>query len=171
MNGMIKLKPILTNNKMKYILVFLLAIFSLGCNNKVEDVIFIIPKDYTGYVIILFEQENGREKEYEDQKRLYKVSENGILKTKFEAEYGVGNFPTFFYENIEGQQIPYKAEFERVELDNVNAFGGSVGKANKNLEGTSFVRFALYYIGNKEQIQKAIKESERIDYIELIGNE
>lgn len=147
---------------MRIFIVILSLMLNLGCKNT-EDAIFVVPEGYTGYIIIIYNQENGAEMEYKEGKRVYEIPSTGILKTKFKANYGTSNFPLFYYGKVDGNEIPYKTEINSVSANNVNAFGGSVGKANKDLAGTSVVEFSLHYIGNEEQIREAIREVERMD--------
>lgn len=151
---------------MKYFLITLFFSLTLSCN-KAEDVIFVIPEGYTGYVVIIYDQENGVPEKYENGKRVYEVPENGVLKTQFKANYGTSHYPEFYYGNIGNNEIPYKPDIKNVSTKDVNAFGGSVGKANKDLAGTEFVSFSLHYIGNEQEIRKAIRKAETLDISSL----
>lgn len=135
---------------------------NVSCENA-EDVVFIVPEGYTGPIIILHNQKDGAEKKYDQGKRVYDIPHTGILKTKFKANYGTSNSPLFYYGKVNGEEIPYKTEINNLSENSVNAFGGSVGKANKDLAGTSVVEFTLYYIGNQEQIKEAVREVEKMD--------
>ncbi len=63
-----------------------------------EDTITLIPEGYTGTVEIWFNQANGEQIEYENDKRIYRIPKNGILNTQFSEQYG-SNYPKFYYVN------------------------------------------------------------------------
>jgi len=50
---------------MKKIVLILLILFMVSSCSSGEKEIYILPKDYTGYIILIFNQENGAEKKYE----------------------------------------------------------------------------------------------------------
>lgn len=154
----------------KIIFISSLVILIFGCSKK-DEVIYILPKNYTGYIVVLYSQKDGVEPKYEGGKRVYEIPSSGILKTKFEADYGWSGFPKFYYGNMmDGNEILYKYDFEKVPVDSVVSFGGTNGTANRDLAGTSVVNFTNYYIGNKEQIEKAIEKASSIDYVKLADN-
>ncbi len=91
--------------KVTYLIVFL-TVFS--CAQKAEDTIRLIPEGYEGSVLIIFNQNDGAPKEYEGDKRVYRIPENGVLRTQFEPNYGVQKH-SFFYVSSEGERtgIPF----------------------------------------------------------------
>lgn len=142
-----------------------------GCNTK-ENEVYILPENYTGYVVIIFGQKNGLEKKYENGKRIYEIPPSGILKTQFEADYGRSDFPEFYYRDIqEENKIPHSYDFENLSDDEIVGFGGRSGVANRDLKGDSVVRFREFYIGTKSQIEVAVKEVEKLDIISLTDEE
>ncbi|MDC7996386.1 DUF6843 domain-containing protein [Altibacter sp. HG106] len=70
-------------------LAFLLSTFIItACSfQKSENSIIIIPENYSGPVVITFNQENGEPKTYERNSRVYKINDNGVLKTQFDPQY------------------------------------------------------------------------------------
>jgi|SRR5690606_14140487 len=146
-------------------LLFLLTVF--GCKTK-ESEVYILPENYTGYVVIIFDQDNGAKKKYEKGKRIYEIPPSGILKTQFKADYGLSHFPEFYYKSIQNEnKVPYIYEYDSLTNDKVVGFGGRSGVANRDLEGKSVVRFREFYIGTKVQIELAVKEAEQLDIISL----
>ena len=65
----------------------------IACVQKGERSVYILPKDYAGFVIVLYNQSDGVGEKYNDDKRLYEIPASGILKTKFSAVYGRAEFP------------------------------------------------------------------------------
>jgi len=151
----------------KLILFTLLLVFS--CTKKGEDEIYILPKDYTGKVIILYNQREGSEKEYQAGKRIYHIPENGILKTQFAVDYGITMLPKFFYEdNNVKEEIPLIIESKNYAENKVNVSIMSTGKSYKNVDGTSPVEFSTFLVGTKKQIEEASKQLEKIHIADLI---
>ena len=151
----------------KTLLILLVFATFIGCSKK-EEVIYIVQEGYTGYVVVLYNQTDGVDEKYEGDKRVYEIPSTGILKTKFGADYGWSEFPEFYYGEVdESNRIPYVYDFDQVPSDNVVSFGGTTGIANKDLEGTSSVKFTNYHIGNKEQIRGSVERANSIDYVRL----
>ena len=73
--------------KTTYYLLLLLTI--TGCAQEAEDTIRLMPEGYQGPVLIIFNQKYGTPKEYEGDKRLYRIPENGILITQYGPNYGM----------------------------------------------------------------------------------
>ncbi|NEN23079.1 hypothetical protein G3O08_06150 [Cryomorpha ignava] len=63
---------------------------------------YLIPEDFRGVVYVIFDQENGKEKEYEGIHRVYRIPENGILFTKFSQNDDVYTFQEFFFVDSNG---------------------------------------------------------------------
>lgn len=85
--------------------------------SSADDEIHLLPKDFTGIVIIRFNAENGKEELYEDGKRVYEIPANGILDTKFDVNDGWSDFPKLYYlENGKRTQIPSKHKIYSMEV-------------------------------------------------------
>lgn len=155
---------------MKKIVLILLILFMISSCSTGEKEIYILPKDYTGYIVLIFNQEDGAEKKYEGDKRVYEIPSSGILKTQFKPNSGWSEFSEFYYENSNSKKIPYTYEFKELNADSIFVYGGTTGTANRDLAGKSVVRFSKYYIGNKKQIQEAIDKAKSLNYVELADN-
>jgi len=61
-------------------------------NSQIDTVaireIYLIPKNYIGKIEIYFDQTDGSKIEYEDNIRVYRIPESGILKTQFQFNTG-----------------------------------------------------------------------------------
>ncbi|WP_372474857.1 hypothetical protein AB4865_06205 [Capnocytophaga sp. ARDL2] len=83
-----------------------------------ENEVFILPNDYEGAVIILFDKENGQPEKYDNKgNRLYIVSESGILETKFKFQQGSRKME-YFQKN--GKQLKYLLPSDTVWNDTIN---------------------------------------------------
>jgi hypothetical protein len=49
---------------------------------------YLIPENYRGSVMVIFNQKDGQKKEYEGKRRLYRIPSTGILFTQFKDEQG-----------------------------------------------------------------------------------
>jgi len=73
---------------------------------------YLFPEDFRGVVYVVFDQENGKEKEYEGIHRVYRIPESGILFTKFSQNEEVYSFQEFYFVDSNGTRK------ELGELDN-----------------------------------------------------
>jgi len=68
-----------------------LATFTACDSNHKDKERFILAEDFRGEVIIVFDQQNGKDEIYsEDGYRIYEIPENGILFTSFKKNDGWG---------------------------------------------------------------------------------
>lgn len=147
--------------------------------------IYLIPKGYTGDVIILFNQPDGVVPEVENGLYVYKMPENGILKVKIKGYAGIVN-KSYYYvdENNERQEIKYlritgstdiygkpKDKFDGAinqdEYENrifvMNA--GGLGSFNTK---SGVVQFTTFTVGKpKDSIRLYDKMQERLTEIQL----
>lgn len=150
---------------------FLFFVWMLvGCNSTDKEII-IVPKDYTGYILIMFNQPDGKEEIYEGSKRVYEITQNGILKTQFSTNEGWQEFPEYYHEKISVEnKLSSFVEIGKVPIDEVIGFRGSNGSIRKNSVDEDFVEFAMYYVGNKSEIEEAQKEAEKLDIVKLASD-
>jgi len=73
--------------------------------NKSSVDIFIIENNFRGTFAIIYGQKNGAEKEFKNDKRIYRIPNNGILKTQFELKGEVASFGDYYYEVDQKQRI------------------------------------------------------------------
>lgn len=141
----------------------------LGCKQKGEQEIYLLPKGYTGLVLIILNQKDGSPKKYEGKARVYEIPETGILKTQFSSNEGWTELPQFYYDRINKQnQIPVKIDYKDISLDEANATLASTGVAYKNIGGTGEIMFKQCYVGTKSQIDDASQKAEKLNVADLI---
>ena len=87
-------------------IIFLSFILFINCK-KTENTVTLIPEDYVGTVKIWFNQKKGIEEKYEKNKRIYEIPENGVLKTKFNPQFGY-HFPEYYYISENGKRTEIK---------------------------------------------------------------
>lgn len=157
-------------NRIKRLIYSLILLVSvISCGQKAEDTVRLIPEGYEGSVLIIFNQEDGEPKEYEEGKRVYKIPDNGVLKTQFEPNYGVQNHQ-FFYVNKEGNrtEIPFVLVQNKEVLSEIKDdkkvyayFENTIGEGfgvNANNEEYSIPSARIFYIGNLKDIDKDYRE-------------
>lgn len=152
---------------MKIISIILMYFLLLGCDRAEKEVI-IVPKDFIGSVLIIYNHSDGAAPAYENGKRIYNVPANGILKTKFSPNPGWMEFPEFYYGNIAPEnKIPFEADMKKLPLDHIVAFGGTAGSINKDSTGEKKIKVLIYYIGEKTQIDSSYQKMQTLDILKL----
>lgn len=152
---------------MKLIIGLIMSLLLFSCDTQ-EDEVYIVPRNYIGYIVIIYDQQSGAEPKYEGGKRVYEIPSNGIFKTQFKGNYEWTHFPEFYYEKIAPEnKVPFTVEPKNIPFDTVVALSGASGNANKDLAGKKVVRYALYYIGNNIQIDTAYEAAEKLDIAKL----
>lgn len=135
-----------------------------------DDEMFIVPKNYKGIVVILYNQKGGQPVKYKQGKRVYEIPRDGILRTQFTFNSGWHQIGMYFYEeNGERVEIPYILDGKDLMSEIVQVCCSSSGKSYRNDTGEP-VEFEKFYIGTKEQIGNAIEKSEKIHPADLIEN-
>ncbi|MBL3655330.1 DUF6843 domain-containing protein [Fulvivirga sediminis] len=77
--------------------------------NKPSDDVFIIPANFSGTIVLIYRQEDGAKKEYENRKRIYRIPQNGILKTQFDLKGESAKFGEYYFLTDNGDIV--KIEF------------------------------------------------------------
>jgi hypothetical protein len=147
--------------------IFLSLLTFVGCQTS-EDEVIIVPKNYTGYLIIIYNQKDGEPPKHIGKKRVYEFTSDGILKTQFPENSGWKNLPEFYYEKMDPQnKIPYSME-KKLPKDKTVAYGGTAGSITRDEKGEDVVRYLIYYVGNEAQIDTAYEAAEKLDIDSLI---
>lgn len=91
------------NKRISLILILYALFFSFGIllYSSVKEIpeIIILPKNYSGEILIIYDQEDGRPSEYEGLSRIYRIPEDGVLSTQFIWNPGFSNRRFGFMEN------------------------------------------------------------------------
>ncbi len=124
--------------------------------NSADEEIHLLPKNFTGVVIIRFDMKNGQEKIFEREKRVYNIPINGILNTKFKHITGLSSPPQFYY-LINGMRIPINKHTTKNKVE-----GLEVGLSMSDITKKS-VRFLSYIVGPKEKLDSLYTVREKIN--------
>lgn len=157
-------------NRFENKILYKLVIFSfllIGCDTN-EDEIVIIPKGFTGAATVIFNQSDGEPVEYYNNKRVYNIPNNGILKTQFDVNDGWSNFPEFYYEKIRKENRLKHRLYKNLPLDTIVAYGSTTGSMKKNSDTNDQIKFVEFYIGNKGIIDKARQEFGKLDTLQFV---
>ena len=149
----------------------LIVLFNFGCTKKGKDKIFLLPNNFVGYAIIIYNQPDGREGKVLDNLNtiIFEIPSTRILKTQINADYGRTSLPEFYYDAIiDKNRIPLIIDAVNYSEKNVNATMPNIGKVYKNGKSSDFVEYSIFYIGTKDEIEKASLEVKRIDLQKLI---
>jgi len=147
---------------MKY-LFFISIILIIGCTSKGEDAIYVLPNDYIGKVIIVYGQESGDGNAYEGSKRLYNITDTGVLKTQFAIDYNNKQFPEVYYsKNGKRIKIPVVADLTEADNSKVVAILVTTGKFY-DMGGHTEFEYSIFYVGTNEQIRKSSEEVAKLD--------
>ena len=119
--------------------------------NEPSKDIFLIPQNYRGKVAIIYDQKNGENEEYEGKYRIYKIPENGILKTKFKVKgdvWNIGDAKYYFVYN--NKRIPIKqyclyCEKNKIDSINIQMIPGEGGNFSNNSEN-KVTNYLTFYI-------------------------
>jgi hypothetical protein len=87
---------------------FILSFFTASCQKLGEETIYLIPKNYEGNVLVIFDQPDGADTLYEGNRRVYKIDTTGVLKTKFKANYGIRNMDLYYAVDDAGNRTKLK---------------------------------------------------------------
>lgn len=155
--------------KIAYYLILLLTITS--CAQEAEDTIRLIPDGYEGAVLIIFNQEDGTPKEYEDGKRVYRIPDDGVLKTQFEPNSGIQKHQFYYVkDNGDRTEIPFiMVQGENTTMDietegKIYAYlEKPVGKVEKYDPKTKELLYTIqparsFYIGYFQNVDDAFKK-------------
>jgi hypothetical protein len=150
---------------MKTIRTLLICLIFISCNTGEHEIV-IVPQNYIGRVLIIFDQTNGVDQLYENGKRVYQIPTNRILKTKFSPNPGWIGLPEFYYNKISpGNKMPFNTNSRELPTNRIVAYGGTAGSVQN---GNQHIRFLEYYIGNKTQIDSAYQQAQKSDIVKLL---
>ncbi len=129
------------------ILFFIIGwIFLSSCDKKAEPETHLLPDGFVGRVIIFFDRSDGKAKEYDNDKRIYRIPKNGILKTNFSSNDGFLKYSerNFFYIDNAGKIKPISTSWTKngeviIHPSIVQVFGFKVGRSNDTLAFEEYI--------------------------------
>lgn len=82
-------------------MIYSLLVYLLGCFQHAEHEKFLIPENFTGTIVIFFDQKGSPIEYNQDSIRIYRVPDNGVLKSGLPRAKGVLN-QKFYYVDSTG---------------------------------------------------------------------
>lgn len=134
----------------------LLSVLFSACQRRGEDVVYLMPENFQGNVLIIFDQKNGVDSSYEGGKRVYKIDTTGVLRTKFNKNYG--KHQSFFYQlDKNNTRIPLRyilpVHIENISPESKETFVYNIETGKDYDKKTSKDRyFELFTITNRTNL-------------------
>lgn len=134
-----------------------------SCMEESEPELFLIPNNYHGVVIVLFDQDNGQDESYIEGKRLYDIPGNGILLTKFSKTIHGKLSQGYYYKDSDGRKIVEIEDYFLGDIDgNKNyVMNGVYGQFTIMKDSINsgrpfqYYRFTIGKIKEKDSLQQA----------------
>ncbi|MBC8756066.1 hypothetical protein H2O64_15420 [Kordia sp. YSTF-M3] len=87
-------------NRITISLYLIAAILMSSCFTNSSRDIYILPDNYEGCVLIVFDVKKSSSKDFDNQgNRIFYIPNNGILESQFKPRYGTNLRPKFYYKN------------------------------------------------------------------------
>jgi len=137
-------------------ILLLLMLLLPNCTASADGEIYLIPKGYTGIIVIFYAQPNGKDIIKEGKSRLLEISKNGTLYTKFKANKGVMSISDtkFFYVDDQKNRTPITFDPEnKFPKDSTPAIF-ALKDGFIETEKTGEVRFTAFIIGSFNNMAK-----------------
>lgn len=141
-----------------------------------KEVIVLIPDGYEGGVIVAFDRSDGKPEEWEGNKRLYRIPEDGLLETKFSPPNKLQEVAQFYYFDSRGNRsklVPDYMDSGKQVPDTVKcvlnaSFSWSWSEAKENGREVKYHAPTISYLIGKRGNYDSIYMNERIVYQRLV---
>ncbi len=150
----------------------LLLVFILQfCATPQTESITLIPKGYTGIIVIIFDQADGVMPEMENGKRVYIIPNGGVLKTQAKANYKLSGHKYYYVDSL-GNREPIKYLYQRgledvgetfdsvKSTNGIFAYGEEMGATANNKP--NYKKFRVFIVSPKEQQDSLLAMKSRI---------
>jgi hypothetical protein len=148
----------------KAFLTILILIFLFGCSNSSTNTITLIPEGYRGPVKISLCDGKGKDEKFENGQRVYEIDSNGLLTTKFKAEFG-WQFNKYYYVKKDKRQeirfINFYDEDIVFDKDSIYVFGeqhSGIGSVTDSTGTYQTCPIITFYVGKYENVEKKIHQ-------------
>lgn len=127
--------------------------------------IHILPKDFTGVVMIIHDQKDGAEIIKEKGNIVYQIPPDGILKTKAPLVAGLKEIKYYYEVDGNREEIKYCWDFNQLSMDTVKVYGGSTG--TNGLEKDA-IDFTTYIVSARKEADSLAKVLEKMHPLEIL---
>jgi len=139
--------------------------------SRAEAEIHLIPDGYVGPVVIAFDREDGEPKKYENKTRIYGITPNGVLKTRFPKNDGTNHVWKFYYTKADGtkRELPYFLDLREVPAGNKDAVAiySLASMSAPSNRGASDRSFFTYVVGKVTDSKSLIDKQHNINFSDL----
>lgn len=124
---------------------------------------FVLPDKYIGIVTVVYDHSDGQHREYDGSYRIYRVPDDGVLKTQFRENKGWQEFaPSYYYNEVTPNSRVYSTSHLRdVDSNTVYVFGWSRDTAS--LSGSEMI-YEQFIVGYPSQFDSLLAVRERSDW-------
>ena len=139
-------------------------LYLLSSCERGEHEIIVVPENYKGHFVVIFNVKTGKPRKYSGKTRIYEIPSNGILKTQFTGNYGWRGLTEFYRGSVSADnQLPSFAEINRVPTNMIVGLIGPIGTQRKDTISDDSFEIAEFYVGTKIEIDSLLKFTEIID--------
>jgi len=142
-----------------------LTLYVLLAKDSPSHDIFVIPENFRGQVVIEYGVHDGTKKEYEGKWRVYKVPENGHLKTRFTLKGNAIRLSgsKYYFVDNKGNRKRIKHYCEHCEDKDTTSFQVIHGTLETN-KNTSFQHFIIDIPNSDNKKNTSLQKTiERLD--------
>ncbi|KXN99911.1 hypothetical protein LS48_05365 [Aequorivita aquimaris] len=145
-------------------LIILTSILLFSCSNSATDTITLIPDGYTGPVKISLCDGKGKEEKLENGKRIYEIDTNGLLITKFKAEFGWQFNKYYYVKDNNRQEIRFLNFYDKdvkFDKDSVYVFGEQHSGTGSKTDSTGTYQtcpIITFYVGKYKNVEKKMHD-------------
>jgi hypothetical protein len=150
----------------------LLFLCWVSCNNPGPEIVYLIPKGFTGAVVIIFDQRGAAPAETENGKQVYRIPLNGVLRTQVKPSYRIKG-REYFYVDIDGSRsgipvlLPAGLKDVGTTIDTIDknrndiyVFGEEMGSTARNQP--NYRVFGSFIVSEAKNIEAALGSRDRV---------
>ncbi len=160
-------------NRLARVAIYLLLPLTwVSCNDPGLETIYLIPRGFTGVVVIIFDQHDGVPAETEAGKQVYRIPLNGVLRTQMKPTYRMKG-REYFYVDIDGSRsripILLPAGWEDIgdtidtidkNRNDIYVFGEEMGATAKNKPDHRV--FRTFIVSEAKNIEAVLRSRNRV---------
>lgn len=139
------------------IIIFFFVLSLISCIKPAKRVIYLIPKGFEGKVYLIFNQQDGVPPIEEGQSLLFRIRENGVLKTQRAPTKGRVT-QRYFYEDSNGNrtELPYydgvDLQARRIDSSQIFSYFNEWAIAPDNKIKGEIKRYETFYIASLKSL-------------------
>jgi|GEM_PF-4235704 len=142
-------------------------------NNNTDSVVFLVPKNFEGVVLIVFDASSSSKPTFENGNKTYHIPENGILRTNDKPVKGVHQ-QLFFEVDSEGKRVLLNyytyvdLQNKKPKLDELICYGREWG-VTKNENTKQDILFEVFLVSKVKNLEKIASQKDKLVRKEIHG--